>query len=216
MLDRMHKRIDFYFDFVSPFAYLANVKLPGLAKKYGAEIVYHPVDVLLAKLAAGNYGPSNRDIPGKAHYIREDRLRWAARYQVPMVAALNGARAPRMNAGVFYAAQQGRAEQYVKRGYHLVWGEGKDPEDEATLVALARELKWAPGDLLAYVNSPRAREAYERSQREAHKRGVFGTPIMIVDKHMYWGNDRLDFLASYLASKPGKSNAKKKKTAKRR
>lgn len=196
----MHKRIDFYFDFVSPFGYLAHVKLPALAKKHGAEIAYHPVDVLLAKLAAGNYGPSNRDIPGKAKYIREDRLRWAALYQVPMVATLNGTRAPRMNTGVFYAIERERAEKYVEAGYRQVWAKGLNPEDDATLAALARELGWDADGFLSYVNSPRAQEAYAQSQRAAHKRGVFGVPIMIVDDQMYWGNDRLEFLERYLAT----------------
>jgi len=195
----MPKRLDFYFDFISPFAYLAHVKLPALAKKYGAEIVYHPVDVLHAKLAAGNYGPSTRDIPAKARYVRADRLRWASLYGVPMVPALNGPRAPRMNAGTFYALERGSAEAYVKCGFHQVWGLGADPEDEKSLTAIARELGWTPGDFLAYVNSAAARGRYAESRREAKERGVFGVPFMMVDGQAYWGNDRLDFLERHLA-----------------
>jgi len=196
----MSKRIDFYFDFISPFAYLAHVKLPDLAKKYGAHIEYRPIDILHAKLAAGNYGPSTRDIPAKARYIREDRLRWAALYRVPMVAVLNGTRAPRMNSGTFYARERGAAQQYVRNGFHLVWGKGMNPDDDTTLAALARELGWEPGTLLAYVNAAQARETYAAHQREAQQRGVFGAPIMIVDDQMYWGNDRLDFLEAYLVT----------------
>ncbi len=195
----MGKQIDFFFDFLSPFGYLANAKLPGIAKKYGAAIHYHPIDILLAKLAAGNYGPSTREIPAKARYIRQDRLRWAARYQVPMVAALNGTRTPRMNMGVFYAARAGMTEVYVNAAYHQVWGVGADPEDDAVLAALAREFGWDAQAFLAYVNSPQAGEEYAQSRREAHGRGVFGAPIMIVDDQMFWGNDRLDFLEKHLA-----------------
>lgn len=196
----MQKQIDFYFDFISPFAYLAHVKLPGLAKKYGALIQYHPIDVMLAKLAAGNYGPSTRDIPSKAKYIRADRLQWAARYGVPMVPVLNGGRAPRLNAGTYYAIQQGRAEAYLKAGFNHVWGQGASTDDDATLAAVARELDWDPAAFLNYVNSPQAQEQLKNGQREAQKRGVFGSPIMLVDDQMYWGNDRLDFLESYLAT----------------
>jgi 2-hydroxychromene-2-carboxylate isomerase len=196
----MQKQIDFYFDFISPFAYLAHVKLPGLAKKYGAIIHYHPIDVMLAKLAAGNYGPSTRDIPSKAKYIRADRLRWAALYGVPMVPVLNGARAPRLNAGTYYAIQQSRADAYVKAGFNQVWGLGMNVDDDATLTAVARELGWEPAAFLGYVNSPQAGSVYQEGQREAQKRGVFGSPIMLVDDQMYWGNDRLDFLETYLAT----------------
>jgi len=196
----MHKHIAFFFDFLSPFGYLANVKLPGIAKKYGATIHYHPFDILLAKLAAGNYGLSTREIPAKARCVRQDRLRWAARYQVPMVTTLNGKRTPRLNTGVFYAARAGLAEAYVNAAYHQVWGMGVDPEDDAVIAALARELGWDEAAFLAYVNSPQAREEYADSQRQAHGRGVFGAPIMFVDDQMFWGNDRLMFLEEHLAA----------------
>ncbi|MBA2689901.1 MAG: 2-hydroxychromene-2-carboxylate isomerase [Burkholderiales bacterium] len=193
------KHIDFFFDFISPFAYLANIKLPEIARKYGATINYKPIDVVHAKLAAGNYGPSTRDIPAKARYIRQDRLRWAALYNVPMVVALNGARAPRLNSGVFYAGRKNQVQQYVALAYHQVWGVGIDPEDDAAMADLAGELGWDAKEYLAYVNSPQARDEYAKSQREAHSRGVFGAPIMIVDEQIFWGNDRLDFLEKYLA-----------------
>ena len=194
-----NRTIRFYFDFVSPFAYLANVRLPELAGKYGAQIVYHPVDVMHAKLAAGNYGPSTRSIPTKARYIRQDRLRWAARYGVPMNDPKQP-RAPRLNSGVFHAARAGMAEAYVNAAFHQVWGLGGDPDDDALLAVIARELKWDAATFLAYVNSADARREYQESQREAHQRGVFGTPTMTVGDEMYWGNDRLEFLEEYLAS----------------
>ncbi len=55
----MTKIIDFYFDLISPFSYLAHVKLPALANRYDRKIIYHPIDIPSAKIAAGNYGPSN-------------------------------------------------------------------------------------------------------------------------------------------------------------
>lgn len=194
-----HRTIRFYFDFISPFAYLANVRLPGLARKYGARIDYHPIDIMYAKLAAGNFGPSTRSIPAKARYIRQDRLRWAARYGVPMNDPKQ-LRAPRLNSGVFHAARTGVAEAYVSAAFHQVWGLGGDPDDDMLLTAVARELKWEPAAFLAYVNSAEARREYQESQRQAHERGVFGAPTMTVGEEMYWGNDRLDFLEEHLAS----------------
>lgn len=195
----MGKRIDFYFDFISPFAYLAHVKLPALARRYGASLHYHPVDVLFAKLAAGNYGPSTRQIPTKARYIREDRLRWAALYEVPMVSTLNATRAPRLNSGVFFANREGRAEDYVNAAFHQVWGVGADPEDDKVLQTVAQALAFDPKKFLAYVNSAPAQQAYAESRQAAHGRGVFGVPTMILDEQMFWGNDRLEFLEKYLA-----------------
>lgn len=193
-----HRTIRFYFDFISPFAYLANIRLPGLARKCGAQIVYHPIDVMHAKLAAGNFGPSTRSIPAKARYIRRDRLRWAARYGVPMNDPKQ-LRAPRLNSGVFHAARAGMAEAYVNAAFHQVWGLGGDPDDDVLLSIVARELKWDAATFLAYVNSAEARREYQESQRKAHERGVFGAPTMTVGDEMYWGNDRLEFLEEDLA-----------------
>ncbi|MBC7285733.1 MAG: DsbA family protein, partial [Hoeflea sp.] len=53
----MTRTIDFYFDFISPFSYLAQVKLPEIARRTDCTIEYWPIDIPEAKMAAGNYGP---------------------------------------------------------------------------------------------------------------------------------------------------------------
>jgi 2-hydroxychromene-2-carboxylate isomerase len=195
----MSRHIDFYFDFISPFGYLANVKLPALAEKWGCRIEYKPVDIMAAKLAAGNYGPSTRAIPAKARYIRQDRLRWAKRYGVPMNDP-KAFSAPRLNSGVFYAARKGQAQAYMDASYHQVWGVGVDPDDDAVLGSVAQGLGWNADDFFAYVNSDAARQEYADSKSEAKLRGVFGVPMMVLGEQMFWGNDRLDFLEECLAS----------------
>jgi 2-hydroxychromene-2-carboxylate isomerase len=198
----MSPQIDFYLDFVSPYGYLANVKLPGIARKWGARLKYRPVDVADAKVAAGNTGPSTRAIPAKRKYIRADRLRWAKRYGVPMNDP-KAFRAPRLNSGVIYAERAGVVERYVNAAYHQVWGVGVDPEDEAILALVARELGWDPRAFLAYVDSDEGRNNYAASQREAEERGVFGVPFMVVGEETFWGNDRFDYLEECLARAPG-------------
>ena len=64
----MADTIDFYFDFLSPFSYLAHQKIPGLAADYGRDLVYHPVDLDVLKLKGENTGPSTRQMPLKYHY----------------------------------------------------------------------------------------------------------------------------------------------------
>ena len=66
------KVLDFYIDFTSPFTYLCNIKLPDLVAKYCYGLNYHPIDIPTAKLAAGNYGPSNRQVPAKIRALLQD------------------------------------------------------------------------------------------------------------------------------------------------
>lgn len=193
----MSGAIDFYFDFVSPFSYLANVRLPDIAKRHGRALNYHPIDLPRAKIAAGNYGPSNREVLPKIKVMSADLQRWARRYGVPLVfpATLNcGA----WNVASLFATEHGAAEAFAREAYSRIWGRGIDPTNRDEMREAARAAGLDPEELVAYAESPAGQGAFGKACVEAHKRGVFGAPIMFVDDQVFWGNDRLEFLEMYL------------------
>lgn len=193
----MAKQLDFYLDLISPFTYLAHLKLPDLAERYGYSINYHPIDLPTAKKAAGNYGPSNREVPAKIKALGQDLARWAALYGVPMNFP-KGFDAWKMNVGVFYAAERGQERAYVDEAFNMVWGDAVDPADEAALRELATRLGWDGQEFLDYVNSDAGERAFEACRLKAHERGVFGAPIVMIDDQIWWGNDRLHFIEEYM------------------
>lgn len=194
------KTIDFYLDFISPFAYLASFRLPGIARQFGARIAYHAIDLTAAKRAAGNTGPANREIPPKIRYLMADLRRWAKRYGVPLVPP-SGFDSATANRGLLWARGKGREEAYVRAVYDAIWGRGANPADLRVLRS-AVEAAGLPGDEFEKaVDSGELKAAYEEVNRQAQARGVFGVPIYIVDDEMFWGNDRLDFLEEYLREK---------------
>lgn len=195
----MIRQIDFFFDFMSPFAYLAHQRLPVLASEYGYVLKYKPINLPAAKKAAGNTGPSNREIPAKLRYLTTDMKRWAERYGVPMKfpPSLDS---DLINKGTFYAIDRHQTQNYVAAAWRLLWGEGGDPSAAETLTEVALEMGWSPTDFTAYLNSPGAAECYRKCNQEAHRRGVFGVPTMLIGDDMWWGNDRLPFLAEHLKS----------------
>ncbi len=200
----MMTRIDFYFDFMSPFAYLARHRLVHLAGQYRADIGYKPIDLPRIKRAIGNNGPSNSQLPVKLNYLVKDLKRWAAMYGIPLGFPVD-LNTERINKGVFYALRQnGDATAYVKEAYQMTWVEGGAPDDEALLKTLALRLGWDPDKFLEFLGSGEARDAYEASNQEAISRGVFGVPTIIIGDEMWWGNDRLFMVEDYLA----KSNKK--------
>ena len=192
--------IEFFFDFMSPFAYLGHGQLCGIADRWNREIVYKPIDLPAAKVAAGNTGPSNREIPVKLRYLLRDIERWAERYGLPVSfpASLNSAR---MNVGTFYAHEHGRDHDYVTAGFDLGWGQGADIGSDETLSALAECMQWSPADFLKFVSEPTHHSNYQATNTEAHERGVFGVPTMLIGEEMWWGNDRLEFLEGYCQQK---------------
>lgn len=190
--------IDFYFDFLSPFAYLARYKLAQIADEHSCTINYKAIDLDQAKKAIGNTGPSNRDMPIKLGYLIKDLARWAERYGVPLLPVKNH-NSRLLNLGTYYAELHGKSRDYVEAAYRRTWGEGGAPDDEALLRGIASELAWDPEEFLRYVNSAEAAERYQATTREAIGRGVFGVPTFMVGEQMWWGNDRLLFLEEYLA-----------------
>ncbi len=191
------KTLDFYFDFMSPFAYLAHVRLPAIARQYGYRIEYHPIDLIRAKLEAGNTGPSNRMIPPKIAYLQQDLARWAALYGVP-IKTPHTHDSMLANLGTFAAMEAGRTQDFVDAMWNHAWGHGRDftLADISTVVGT---LGLDPDRFLERLQSDDAAAWYEAGNVAAHRRGVFGVPTMIVGKDMWWGNDRLDFLERHLS-----------------
>lgn len=192
------KVIDFYFDMVSPFSYLAHLKLPEMADRHGYTIAYHPIDIPQAKIAAGNYGPSNREVPAKIKVMAADLNRWAKSYGAPLVFPA-GFDCSRWNIGTLFASERGAARKFVAEGYARIWGKGIDPADEAELRAAATAAGLDADQLAEYTASSLGRTAFRKACVDAHQRGVFGAPLMFVGTEVFWGNDRLHFLEEYIS-----------------
>lgn len=198
----MSRAIDLYFDFISPFSYLAITQLPQLVKKYGYGLNYNVMDIPTAKLAAGNYGPSNQKVKPKIQALMQDLNRWAKHYGVPF-AFPSGMVGKRINAGTFYAIDQGQAEEYVTKVFHELWGVGgHDANDDLFLSKIATDMGWSASEFLEFVNSDAAAKRFEQSRIKAHAAGVYGAPMMMLDDQIWWGNDRLMFVEEYLQAHP--------------
>lgn len=196
----MTRTIDFYFDFISPFSYLAQLKLPEIAQRNNCEVNYWPMDIPEAKIAAGNYGPSNREVVPKIKVMMADLERWAKRYEVPL-SFPESFECGDWNCAVLFARDEGKAEAFVTDAYRRIWGEGIDPRDRKELRACAGTAGLAPDKLVDFVDSKIGQNEYRKVRAQAIQRGVFGAPLMFVNDQIFWGNDRLDFLEEYLRSR---------------
>ncbi|MGH7907484.1 MAG: DsbA family protein, partial [Candidatus Binataceae bacterium] len=72
--------VDFYFDFPSPYSYLATFRISRLERDFGANIMYHAIDLEAAKAAIGNTRPASHLLPKKFRFLKADLSRWADRY----------------------------------------------------------------------------------------------------------------------------------------
>ncbi len=189
----MAKQIEFFYDYLSPFSYLADTQLPALARRTGAEIVYRPVLMGAIMKAAGNAGPLV--IQGKGNYNIADFQRWTRRYGL---AARFSPHFPfntiRVLRGAIAAQQHGRFAQFHPAAFRAIWEQGQDLSKEDALQRLLAEVEIEP----ALIEGDDIKNQLRANMDEAVSRGAFGVPAIFVNDEMFWGNDRLDFVEEAL------------------
>ncbi len=186
----MSATLEYCFDFISPYTYLAATQIEDLAKRTGAKLVYRPVFLGGIFKETGNQAPLN--IPKKAAYLPGDVQAWASHYGVPLTFPasfpFNTVRAMR---GAIVAEREGKLPDYTKAGFKSAWVEGKDLSDLEVLAEVATIAGLDREKFLAAIEEPGIKEALKERTAEAVERGAFGLPTFFVGGEMFWGNDRL-------------------------
>jgi 2-hydroxychromene-2-carboxylate isomerase len=195
----MPAEIDFYFDFISPYAYLASSVLPRLAAEHGASISYRPFGLFDLMRIVDNR-PTTLECKNKSVYAMVDLQRWAKSYQVdfapsPFWQSIDFAELAR---GMFVAVEEGREADYVNAVYPAVYGRPIDLGRRSELVGVLDKAGFDGARLLDRAKSTAYVARLEESSTSAAQRGVFGSPTMFVGGEMFFGNDRLDFMAEAL------------------
>jgi 2-hydroxychromene-2-carboxylate isomerase len=194
--------IEFYFDYLSPYTYLANVRLPSLK----ANIAYKPVFIMDVMQLVNNQ-PSPK-CPPKARYASVDAERWARRSGVPLVRntslwkALKSGDldARRFIRGALAAQETGNFERYHAAIFNAVWCTPRDLVSEEGRNAVLQDSGLVSETIWNLADSPEMHLRLEQCVSEAAGKGVFGTPTFIVNDEMFFGNDRLDFVAERIAA----------------
>jgi 2-hydroxychromene-2-carboxylate isomerase len=88
--------------------------------------------------------------------------------------------------------------RYVEAIFHAMWAEPRNLGDPAELAAVLRQAGFDADAFQALVNDAAVKEQLKRNTEEAVARGVFGAPTFFVGDEMFWGQDRLDFVAAAL------------------
>jgi len=191
------KRAEFFFDFGSPASYLAYTQMDGIAKRTGAEIVWRPMLLGGVFKATGNASPAM--VPAKGKWMNADLARFARRYGVEFnrnpffpvntLVMMRGAAA-------FEGTPQFRP--YVDAMFKAMWIDGKSMYDLPTAAGVLKAAAFDPADFMAKAESQPAKDRLKATTEEAVARGVFGAPTTFVGDHMFFGQDRLDFVEEAL------------------
>lgn len=192
--------IHFYFDFISPFGYLAAMKIEALAAQYGRQVHWHSMLLGVSVLKTMGLKPLAQT-PLKGPYSAVDIYRLAALYQVPLSFPENGIAAPLPPARAFYWVRQQQpalAGEFAKRVYRAHWAEGRDIADPELLAGIAAELGLNGEALIRGIASEDIKQLLHSAVEHSLKLGVFGSPTFAVDGELIWGSDRLWMLEHWL------------------
>lgn len=192
--------IQFYFDFVSPYSYLAYKQLQPVAAAVDRPVDLKPIDVIALMARVGNR-PTTVECAAKGRYAFTDLGRWAVRLNVPFAPNPHFRRIDKtpLLLGAIAAERAGHGSAYANAVFEGVWARGAAFENPAVTIALLR----AGGVVDAHdimATGATLADALEANITEAEAKGIFGTPSVIVDGQLYFGNDRMTFVEAALAA----------------
>ena len=195
----MTRTIDFYFDFPSPYSYLAHTQLPRIAAEHDAAVAYHPFRILELMKIVGNR-PTTIECRNKSKYAGADLQRWTRRYKVDFARNPHSFDFAELDRGALVAIEDGRGAEYVTAVFAAIWGKPEDLSQRSVLIDVLERAGFDAQLLLKRASADAMIAQLEAETKAAAERGVFGAPTMFVGDQMYFGNDRFDFVVEALRS----------------
>lgn len=182
--------VQFFFDVVSPYSYLASTQLSGLAERTGATVVWRPVFLAGVMKATGNQPPAT--LPARGAYLGVDLQRWVDHYGIdyafPPRFPVNTLLAQR----ALCAVAPDEVAPLARRLFRAMWVDGRDLSDADVVAQLV-----GPAAAAA-AQTPPVKAALKANTDEVLQHGAFGAPSFVVDGELYFGNDRLRFVEAHL------------------
>jgi len=189
--------IRFYFDYISPNAYLAWTQLPALGERNGC--VIEPVPVLFAGLLEANRQLGPAEVPAKMRWMWKNTLRKAAVMGVPLniptFHPFNPLLALRVSSLALDAKQR---LDLIDAFFRAVWVHGLHIAEPSVVEKVVSETGLDGGALIARSQQPECKAQLRNQTDQAIADGVFGVPTMAVGDGLFWGYDDMAFLQRFL------------------
>ena len=188
----MTKSFEFYFDFGSPYSFLAHEQIKKIEKENLIKIKYMPI-LLGALLKLSGLKPLV-DIPIKGKYMVRDCKLCAEKYNIEFkfnnyfpIITLNLMRC------VLVAEKKDFAQNYINKVFNAIWKDGLNLNDNMIVEKLLKNLDINPKTFLMEAVDSKIKDELKKRTDEAYNKGIFGVPSFIVNNKVFWGQDRIEF-----------------------
>lgn len=192
----MAAQVEFFYDYSSPWTYLAFTRIDGLCRKYAAALSWRPILVggIFNTINPSVYEFREKGVAAKQKYMAKDMQDWARYYALtiknpPSVFPVNSVKALR---GALVALEHPNTFlPYSFRVFETYWGEDKDISQDAVLRAIVEAVGLDPQEYFDKIARQDYKDRIRANTDELMQRGGYGTPTMFVNGAMFFGNDRL-------------------------
>ena len=188
----MINSFDFYFDFISPYSFLAHKEIKIIERRESIKIKYKPI--LLGGLHNLHGIKAPAFIPAKAKHMVRDCKLIAEKKKIKFkfnsyfpIKSLNLMR------GVIVAEEDNYKSYYIDNIFNSVWQDGLNMNDENIIEKVLKNLNVNPKTFLLRSTSSSIKDSLKKRTSEAYEKGVFGAPSFISNNKVFWGQDRIEF-----------------------
>jgi 2-hydroxychromene-2-carboxylate isomerase len=185
----MSIKVEFFYDYVSVYSYLANSQIASL----GANVVYRPMLIGAVMQATGNLPPAT--VEAKGNYMRRDVDRWCDHYGIAFnfnpEFPQNTVNALRI---ALVAQSRGEFDVVHQRLFDAMWVQQMNLGDPEVLASIVADAGLPAKDYIAAIADQGVKDVLRANTDEAISRGAFGAPNIFVGDEMFFGNDRMDFV----------------------
>ncbi len=193
--------IDFYFDFASPYGYLASHQIDRIAKKHKRAVTWRPIMLGVAFRVTGAQPATT--VPLRGDYVRMDVPRYARLLGLPFTLPANFPMMALAPSRAFYWLNDrdpAQAKALAKGIFDAYYGEGRDMSRVEAVAEVAAGVGVDPDVLIAAAQDQAIKDKLKDETEKAIALGVFGSPFVVVDGEQFWGADRLWQVDDWLKS----------------
>jgi len=188
----MIKPFDFYFDFVSPYSFLAHKEIRKIEDRIKIKITYKPM--LLGGLHNLHGIKAPAFIPAKAKHMVRDCKLIAERNSVKFkfntyfpIKSLNLMR------GVLVAEEDNIKNYYIDNIFNTIWQDGLNMNDDNIIQKVLKNININPKTFSLRSTSSLIKDSLRKKTSEAYEKGIFGAPTFVSNNKIFWGQDRIEF-----------------------
>ena len=188
----MIKPFEFYFDFVSPYSFLAHKEIRKIENKEGIKIKYIPI--LLGGLHNLHGIKAPAFIPAKAkHMIRDCKLIAEKNNVKFKFNSYFPIRSLNLMRGVLVAEEDNIKSYYIDSMFNNIWRDGLNMNDEIIIEKVLKNLSVNPKTFLLRASSSLIKDLLRKKTSDAYQKGIFGAPTFVANNKIFWGQDRIEF-----------------------